>query len=183
VVTGEKNSPTVTHTCRKRRLKWVLCACGYNWDTQSPGDINMDTWSSRLGVGAQGYQPCLYKKFKCYRNLSNCLRWGSWGLMFRGGGEAYKLWNSSLYSLVQPSSTSSLLVILDIWIFILTFWGLRCKLRRLFHTCEGVSKSFRTCRLQRELQMVQLFATRCSCIAILWVSLVNFAAITFCIAS
>jgi hypothetical protein len=33
VVTGEKNSPTVAHACRKRRLKWVL---------------------PRLGVGAQG---------------------------------------------------------------------------------------------------------------------------------
>jgi hypothetical protein len=43
---------------------------------------------------------------------------------------------------------------------------------------EGVSKSFRTGRLERELQMVQLSATRCSCIAILWVSLVGFAAIT-----
>jgi hypothetical protein len=32
---------------------------------------------------------------------------------------------------------------------------------------EGVSKSFRTSRLERELQMVQLSATRCSCIAIL----------------
>jgi hypothetical protein len=32
---------------------------------------------------------------------------------------------------------------------------------------EGVSKSFRTGRLVRELQMVQLSATRCSCIAIL----------------
>jgi len=32
---------------------------------------------------------------------------------------------------------------------------------------EGVSKSFRTGRLERELQMVQLFATMCSCIAIL----------------
>jgi hypothetical protein len=31
--------------------------------------------------------------------------------------------------------------------------------------------------------MVQLYATRCSCIAILWVSLVSFAAITLCIAS
>jgi hypothetical protein len=31
--------------------------------------------------------------------------------------------------------------------------------------------------------MVQLSATRCSCIAILWVSLVNFAAITLCVAS
>jgi hypothetical protein len=32
---------------------------------------------------------------------------------------------------------------------------------------EGVSESFRTGRLERELQMVQLSATRCSCIAIL----------------
>jgi hypothetical protein len=48
---------------------------------------------------------------------------------------------------------------------------------------EGVSKSFRTGRMERELQMVQLSATRCSCIAILWVSLVSFAAITLCVAS
>jgi hypothetical protein len=32
---------------------------------------------------------------------------------------------------------------------------------------ESVSKSFRTGRLERELQMVQLSTTRCSCIAIL----------------
>jgi hypothetical protein len=32
---------------------------------------------------------------------------------------------------------------------------------------EGVSESFRTGRLERELQMIQLSATRCSCIAIL----------------
>jgi hypothetical protein len=43
---------------------------------------------------------------------------------------------------------------------------------------EGVSKSVRTGRLERELQMVQLSATRCSCMAILRVSLVSFAAIT-----
>jgi len=48
---------------------------------------------------------------------------------------------------------------------------------------EDVSKSFRTGRLERELHMVQLCATRCSCIAILWVSLVSFASITLCIAS
>jgi hypothetical protein len=52
-----------------------------------------------------------------------------------------------------------------------------------FELYEGVSKSFRTGRLERELQMVQLSATRCSCIAILRVSLVSFAAITFCVAS
>jgi len=34
----------------------------------------------------------------------------------------------------------------------------------------SVSKSFRTGRLERELQVVQLSATRCRCIAILWVS-------------
>jgi hypothetical protein len=48
---------------------------------------------------------------------------------------------------------------------------------------EGVSKSYRTGLLERELQMVQLSATRCRCIAILWVSLVSFAAITLCVAS
>jgi hypothetical protein len=51
VVTGKKNTPIVAHACRKRRLKWVLDAWWYNWATQSPGDINMETWSSRLGVG------------------------------------------------------------------------------------------------------------------------------------
>jgi len=53
----------------------------------------------------------------------------------------------------------------------------------LYHTYKGVSKSFRTGRLERELQMIQLSATRCSCIAILWVSLMSFAHITLCVAS
>jgi hypothetical protein len=48
----------------------------------------------------------------------------------------------------------------------------------------SVSKSFRTTGgLERELQMVQLSATMCSCTAILWVSLLSFAAITICVAS
>jgi hypothetical protein len=47
---------------------------------------------------------------------------------------------------------------------------------------EGVSKSYRTGRLERVQQMVQLSATRCRCIAILWVSLVSFAAVTLCVA-
>jgi hypothetical protein len=37
--------------------------------------------------------------------------------------------------------------------------------------------------LERELQMVQLSATRYSCVAVLWVSLVSFAAMALCIAS
>jgi hypothetical protein len=48
---------------------------------------------------------------------------------------------------------------------------------------EGVSKSSRTGRLERELQMLQLSATGCSCITILWVSLMSFAATTLCVAS
>jgi len=40
---------------------------------------------------------------------------------------------------------------------------------------KGLSKSFRTGILERELQMVQLSSTRCSCISILWVGLVSFA--------
>jgi hypothetical protein len=48
---------------------------------------------------------------------------------------------------------------------------------------EGVSKIFWTGLLERELQMVQLSAIRCSCIAVFWVSLVSFAAITLCVAS
>jgi hypothetical protein len=48
---------------------------------------------------------------------------------------------------------------------------------------EGVSKSSRTGRLARELQMVQLYATKRSCIAIFWVSLVSFATMILCIAS
>jgi hypothetical protein len=48
---------------------------------------------------------------------------------------------------------------------------------------EDVSKSFQTGRLERELHVVQLSATRYSCTATLWVSLVSFAAITLCVAS
>jgi hypothetical protein len=50
-------------------------------------------------------------------------------------------------------------------------------------TYDGVSKSFRTGRLERELQMVQFSATSCSCIAILWVILGSFATINLCVAS
>jgi hypothetical protein len=48
---------------------------------------------------------------------------------------------------------------------------------------ESISKSFRTGRLERELQMVEFSAPRCNFTAILWVSLVSFAAITLCVAS
>jgi len=48
---------------------------------------------------------------------------------------------------------------------------------------EDVSKSFRTGCLEWELQMLLFCATRCSCIAILWVSLTSFVAITLCVTS
>jgi hypothetical protein len=48
---------------------------------------------------------------------------------------------------------------------------------------EGVTQSYRTGRLERELQMVQLSAIRFSFIAILWVSVESFAVITLCVAS
>jgi hypothetical protein len=48
---GNKNSTTVTHACRKRRLKWVPGAQGYNWATMHLGDINTEALSSGMGVG------------------------------------------------------------------------------------------------------------------------------------
>jgi hypothetical protein len=48
---------TISHACRKRRLKWVPGTWAYNWAFQSPGDINMETWSSRLGVGQGAHDP------------------------------------------------------------------------------------------------------------------------------
>jgi hypothetical protein len=48
---------------------------------------------------------------------------------------------------------------------------------------EGVSKSFRIGHLERELQMVHLTATRCSCFAVFWASVKRFATITLCVAS
>jgi hypothetical protein len=56
---GLKNSPTVSHACRKRRLKWVPSAWGYSWATLSPGVINTEAWSSRLGVGRWTNNPAL----------------------------------------------------------------------------------------------------------------------------
>jgi hypothetical protein len=58
-----------------------------------------------------------------------------------------------------------------------------CSMHWRIEKCEGVSKSFRTGRLERKLQMVRLSATRCNCTAISWVSLVRFAAVTLCVAS
>jgi hypothetical protein len=55
--------------------------------------------------------------------------------------------------------------------------------RKADHLYEGVTKIFQTGRLERELQIVELSATSCSWVVILWVSLVSFAAITLCVTS
>jgi hypothetical protein len=62
-------------------------------------------------------------------------------------------------------------------------WNLYLLFHLMVITYEGVSKSFWTGHMEWELQMVQLSATRCSCITILWASLVSFATITPCVAS
>jgi hypothetical protein len=48
---GNKNSPTVIHACRKRRLKWVA--------NLPLGDINTEAWSSGIGVGRGANNPTL----------------------------------------------------------------------------------------------------------------------------
>jgi hypothetical protein len=55
---------------------------------------------------------------------------------------------------------------------------LNCLRTRVYPKVSGLTDC-----LERELQMVQLSTTRCSCIAILWGSLVSSAAITLCVAS
>jgi hypothetical protein len=66
----------------------------------------------------------------------------------------------------------------QLWVFI--FLNDNCY--SPFRTYEDISRSFQTGCLEWELQTVQLSATRCSYIAILWVSLVSFATITLCAA-
>jgi hypothetical protein len=53
---GNKNSPTVTHACRKRWLKWVA--------TLPLGDVNTEAWSSGMGVGRGANNPTCIKKIE-----------------------------------------------------------------------------------------------------------------------
>jgi hypothetical protein len=57
------------------------------------------------------------------------------------------------------------------------------EVKNAFPLYECASKNLRNGRLERELQMIQFSTIGCSSIAILWVSLVSFAAITLCVAS
>jgi hypothetical protein len=70
------------------------------------------------------------------------------------------------------------------WIVLLWWrWWIIWLHKNAVSVIEVISKNFRTGCLERELQIVQLSATRCSCIAILWASLVSFATMTLCVAS
>jgi len=95
----------------------------------------------------------------------------------------YILWpsylSSHIFTLPFPKAGISLALSLTPYIMPCACFLNVCKFRKptaktggrtlyLGHALyEGVSKSFRTGRLERELQMVQLPATKCSCIAIL----------------
>jgi hypothetical protein len=48
---GNKNSPAVTHACRKRWLKWAA--------TLPLGDINTEAWSSGMEVERGANNPTL----------------------------------------------------------------------------------------------------------------------------
>jgi hypothetical protein len=87
-----------------------------------------------------------------------------------------KLMNTPVYTwTVTPGISFTFISVLNrkLWLQRYVLCPLYC-----LWTYESVSISSRTGRLERELQMVELSATGCSCIAILWVSLMSFAAVT-----
>jgi hypothetical protein len=106
-----------------------------------------------------------------YRRPRITIRWEICS-MYWAQSEKYLGKNCSSSSSENMNSRSSLPLCLTMSTMTVTF-------RRY----EGISKSFWTDPLERELQMVELSATRCSSNTILWVSLVNFASITLCVAS
>jgi hypothetical protein len=85
--------------------------------------------------------------------------------------QSKQILTASLVSAIQTTCPIQLIL------FVLNALRITCSMY------EGVFKSFRTGRLERELQIVQLSVTRFSCITSLWVSLVSFAAMTVCVAS
>jgi hypothetical protein len=100
---------------------------------------------------------------------------------------AVGLWRWSLFLLLTLCIAE--FVWKSSWLFTTKFINVnvyshgRGKISDLMNNKQFLLQSFRTGRLERELQMVLFSATRCSCIAILWVSLVSFAIITLCVAS
>jgi len=81
----------------------------------------------------------------------------------------------------SDTNTENMILKKEMFIHFVKGSTLKSTYRQNFSCCfvlvwyEGVSKSFRTGPLERELQRIQLSATR----YILWVSLVSFATITY----
>jgi hypothetical protein len=63
--------------------------------------------------------------------------------------------------------------LLNTYIYTHTHTRIHTYIHTYVQTNIRVSKSFRTGRLERELQLVQISATRCNCIAVWWVLLPN----------
>jgi hypothetical protein len=57
VVTGEKNSPTVAHACRKRRLKWVLPQVG-GWEHRASNPVSVKNLTA-IETSLQLLRPCV----------------------------------------------------------------------------------------------------------------------------
>jgi hypothetical protein len=91
---------------------------------------------------------------------------------------SHSLWSKHLIACFPPSLQPPLLQVL--FNFLLYYFDFLTLSEASY---KVVSKSFQCGCLEQELQMVQLSATRCICIAILWVSLVSFATIILCVAS
>jgi hypothetical protein len=118
------------------------------------------------------------RAFSCFCHRCDCPVSGSWcsdcrkkqiaiGVEWGGGGYDFVISCCVQITNLLDGSYVTLCLSTTLDLLILRFY-------------YGVFKSFRIGRLEQELQMVKLSATSCSCIAILWVSLVSFAAITLC---
>jgi hypothetical protein len=170
------------------------------------GQIASDFWSghkrSTLGCGAifvhvliptfsnskwsvinSGAKPCdfppseqrrsqIFRCFKCGRQIRR-----------EEGRNSVHLLNPVPYSLSTCPVCFFFISTLYSFVLLFTINDEHTAIWEMVVTCDCVSRNFRTGRLKQELQMVQLSANRCSCIAILWASLVSFVAITLCVAS
>jgi len=115
-------------------------------------------WFSSLGLG---WHPVTVKNLLCYEMLPTKVSVRTTHLLSSLSQRLHTDlddldWGSRVQSL---SSNGSIPVL---------YYVVLCRERY-----EGVSRSSRTGRLGRELQMVQLSAPSCSCVAILWVILVS----------
>jgi hypothetical protein len=179
---GTRRSITVFTKARHLSLSWVRCFQSSTSHTFSLRTILISSHlflgfpSDPFGLSDQNFIRNSYLSHACYiprssyPPLFDCLDNVWWSV------QVMRLLN------MQSSPDSCHFLPLRYKLWQVAKLGVQC-LTLGKYVDKGVSKSFQTGRLERELQMVQLSATRCSCIAILWVSLVSFAAITLSVAS